>query len=160
MDNREILAKLLPVLGVSAIEALEAAGHAQAAWLLNELRRNTVTATPDIPAISSLWRHKKGDVYMVYDVTNEGTDKPDEFPVTISYRNIDTGRKFSRALWRWHGSFTPLSPDEVIRTAGPGTNSGHGHVWPRPDGTRMRCGGPGLCQKCTDDQIRWGLIAS
>lgn len=34
----------------------------------------------------------------------------------------------------------------------PGTNSGHGHVWKRPDGVRMRCGGPGLCAECARDQ--------
>uniref|UniRef100_A0AAU8L051 Uncharacterized protein n=1 Tax=Pseudomonas phage PA_L9 TaxID=3232177 RepID=A0AAU8L051_9CAUD len=28
---------------------------------------------------------------------------------------------------------------------------GHGHVFPRADGVKMRCGGPGLCSKCTAD---------
>ncbi|HCF3316814.1 TPA: hypothetical protein NIC04_001298 [Pseudomonas aeruginosa] len=28
---------------------------------------------------------------------------------------------------------------------------GHGHVFPRADGVKMRCGGPGLCPKCTAD---------
>lgn len=32
------------------------------------------------------------------------------------------------------------------------TNSGHGHVWRRPDGQRIRCGGPVLCHKCREDQ--------
>jgi hypothetical protein len=26
---------------------------------------------------------------------------------------------------------------------------GHGHVTPRPDGTRARCGGPGICAECS-----------
>lgn len=30
-------------------------------------------------------------------------------------------------------------------------NSGHGHVFPRPDGIRMRCGGPSLCMSCRRD---------
>jgi len=30
-------------------------------------------------------------------------------------------------------------------------NSGHGHVYPRPDGVRMRCGGPALCPDCARD---------
>lgn len=30
-------------------------------------------------------------------------------------------------------------------------NFGHGHVYPRPDGVKMRCGGPGLCPRCSDD---------
>jgi len=28
-------------------------------------------------------------------------------------------------------------------------NSGHGHVNPRPDGIKARCGGPGLCMECS-----------
>ena len=32
-----------------------------------------------------------------------------------------------------------------------GTNSGHGHVWPRPDGSRARCGGPRMCRVCAYD---------
>jgi hypothetical protein len=35
--------------------------------------------------------------------------------------------------------------------SGPGTNTGHGHVWPRPDGVRARCGGPAMCQRCAID---------
>jgi hypothetical protein len=33
-----------------------------------------------------------------------------------------------------------------------GTNSGHGHVWDRPDGMVTKCGGPGICIMCTDDK--------
>jgi hypothetical protein len=33
----------------------------------------------------------------------------------------------------------------------PHTNTGHGHVWKRPDGVRMRCGGPGMCSACSKD---------
>ena len=33
----------------------------------------------------------------------------------------------------------------------PRTNSGHGHVWTRPDGIRARCGGPRLCKECARD---------
>lgn len=35
-----------------------------------------------------------------------------------------------------------------------GTNTGHGHVWERPDGVRMRCGGPGMCAVCSADLAR------
>lgn len=27
--------------------------------------------------------------------------------------------------------------------------SGHGHVFPNPDGSRARCGGPGICMECS-----------
>lgn len=30
-------------------------------------------------------------------------------------------------------------------------NTGHGHVYPRPDGMKARCGGPGLCCVCRQD---------
>lgn len=33
-------------------------------------------------------------------------------------------------------------------------NTGHGHVFPRPDGVRARCGGPGLCSECARDLAR------
>lgn len=29
------------------------------------------------------------------------------------------------------------------------SNTGHGHVTPRPDGVKARCGGPGLCNQCS-----------
>lgn len=38
---------------------------------------------------------------------------------------------------------------------GPGTNTGHGHVWERPDGMKARCGGPGVCAKCSLDAGRF-----
>jgi hypothetical protein len=37
---------------------------------------------------------------------------------------------------------------------GPGTNTGHGHIWARPDGMKARCGGPGLCARCSRDQAQ------
>lgn len=33
---------------------------------------------------------------------------------------------------------------------GPGTNSGHGLLWPRPDGMVFYCGGVDQCQECRD----------
>lgn len=35
-----------------------------------------------------------------------------------------------------------------------GANVGNGHVFPRADGVKMRCGGPGLCSECTADASR------
>ncbi len=31
---------------------------------------------------------------------------------------------------------------------------GHGHVFPRPDGAKARCGGPALCADCRSDQAK------
>jgi hypothetical protein len=33
----------------------------------------------------------------------------------------------------------------------PGTNTGHGHVWRRPDGMVARCGGQRMCRQCRED---------
>lgn len=33
-------------------------------------------------------------------------------------------------------------------------NTGHGHVFPRLDGVRARCGGPGFCAECSHDLAR------
>ncbi len=33
-------------------------------------------------------------------------------------------------------------------------NVGHGHVYPRPDGVKARCGGPALCSECARDAAR------
>ncbi len=41
---------------------------------------------------------------------------------------------------------------------GPGTNTGHGHVWPRPDGVKARCGGPALCSLCIIDKMKFGEV--
>ena len=39
-------------------------------------------------------------------------------------------------------------------TAIPGTNSGHGHVYLRPDGVKVRCGGPTICPECAKDFVQ------
>ena len=44
---------------------------------------------------------------------------------------------------------TPAQSWEVERI---NTDSGHGHVWERPDGMKARCGGPALCSICERDQ--------
>lgn len=36
----------------------------------------------------------------------------------------------------------------VVNEPAPNLNTGHGYVRPRPDGVRMRCGGPSICQVC------------
>lgn len=40
------------------------------------------------------------------------------------------------------------SVGEPIELDEPFTNAGHGHVWPRPDGGKLNCGGPGFCPRC------------
>lgn len=33
-------------------------------------------------------------------------------------------------------------------------NTGHGHVFPRPDGVKARCGGPGICTRCSLEKLK------
>lgn len=40
-----------------------------------------------------------------------------------------------------------LSPSIKVESAG--ANKGHGHIVPRADGVKARCGGPGICTACT-----------
>jgi hypothetical protein len=40
--------------------------------------------------------------------------------------------------------------DEIART-------GHGHVVPTSTGILARCGGPGMCDRCSDDKARLDL---
>ncbi|MGU5243995.1 hypothetical protein [Pseudomonas aeruginosa] len=48
---------------------------------------------------------------------------------------------------------TPLrDPPAPVEQAG--ANVGHGHVFPRADGVKMRCGGPALCSECAADAYR------
>ncbi len=38
-------------------------------------------------------------------------------------------------------------------------NTGHGHVFPRDDGVKARCGGPEVCDECATDFVAKGLLA-
>lgn len=49
-----------------------------------------------------------------------------------------------------NGSPVTETGDALFRV--PGTNTGHGHVWSRPDGVKARCGGPAMCKQCALDQ--------
>lgn len=57
-------------------------------------------------------------------------------------------------------SDTPDRLDALIQKQMPEylTNSGHGHVWRRPDGMRARCGGPAAhCMICALDNAQLQL---
>lgn len=56
--------------------------------------------------IGQVWQHKNGNLYEIYDFTNLEAGRQEEYPTTVSYRNIHTGLPYSRALVRWAGSFT------------------------------------------------------
>ncbi len=52
------------------------------------------------------------------------------------------------------GAFDDLVDAAMTKGVAPSDNTGHGHVHPRADGVRMRCGGPGICAECSQDAAR------
>lgn len=96
--------------GPKANELLDAVKRAfvgQPYWTWEQRTSSVTVELLQLPVIGSRWQHKNGNLYEVYDVTNEFTERHDEYPVTISYRG-ENGRKWSRAFWRWHSSMTEL----------------------------------------------------
>lgn len=56
----------------------------------------------NIPNIGSLWIHKEKDsIYRVLLITNEKTERPEEFPVTVCYQDVNTKAIWSRPLEQW-----------------------------------------------------------
>lgn len=64
--------------------------------------------TPPLPG--TLWRHKRGDIYIVRFCTNNGGEKKpvDVVYYTQGYEN-DPTKQWSRRLTDWHRSFTPIA---------------------------------------------------
>lgn len=65
----------------------------------------------DKPQIGSTWRHYNGNLYTVEGFTNENTERPEKYPVTILYRG-ENGHVWSRPLSRWIDSmsFVKVNP--------------------------------------------------
>lgn len=87
----------------------------------------------------------------------------------LHLQQIRTGQGYDGERFKfcpWCGSellFVPLEVADVLFKPSaletgealfrvPGTNTGHGYVWPRPDGMKHRCGGPALCEQCALDR--------
>jgi hypothetical protein len=50
----------------------------------------------------------------------------------------------------------PTTRTPTVPASGPGSNTGHGHVWERPDGTKAPCGGIVGCSFCQRDLGMYG----
>lgn len=63
---------------------------------------------------------------------------------------------------RWRAKNALAHDDSAPNISAPGpnnsyqqlTNTGHGHVRPRADGVRARCGGPGICSECALEKAK------
>ncbi len=65
----------------------------------------------EIPEIGSQWRHRNGNVYTVESITNESTERPGQYPVTVVYRG-ENEKLWSRPARDWHRSMTFESAPE------------------------------------------------
>lgn len=50
-----------------------------------------------------------------------------------------------------HDAKGVLHIEDIVESAPDSLNSGHGHVRPRPDGVKARCGGPMMCRICAKE---------
>lgn len=70
------------------------------------------------PKVGSAWEHRNGNIYRVVMYTNRATDRQDEYPTTIVYRNVNNNENYSRRLVDWERSMTWLS-DVVLPELSP-----------------------------------------
>ena len=60
------------------------------------------------PGMGTVWTHRNGNRYRVTMFTNVETDRQEEYPTTIVYRNTKNHRLYSRRLVDWDRSMTPV----------------------------------------------------
>ena len=70
-------------------------------------KANPAGARPVTPKVNSKWRHHSGRVYRVMMIANIETQRPEQYPVTVVYVNVQTGSVWSRPANQWKRSFTP-----------------------------------------------------
>lgn len=56
-----------------------------------------MTTSIKLPEHQTIWQHHNGNYYRVYDTTNEHTERPDEYPPTVSYIG-ENGKRWSKPL--------------------------------------------------------------
>lgn len=59
-----------------------------------------------LPEHQTIWQHHNGNYYRVYDTTNEHTERPEEYPPTVSYRG-ENGKRWSKPLPNFLEKMTP-----------------------------------------------------
>lgn len=65
-------------------------------------------------------------------------------------------KEFHSKVTTLQSHYPPATTDNPMFPYDGWENTGHGHVWPRPDGVKARCGGPGMCSACNNDE-KWYL---
>lgn len=59
------------------------------------------------PKEGSEWTHKNGNTYQVTGLSNLEHGRQEEYPTTVSYRNVQNNKPYSRKLVDWYRSMTP-----------------------------------------------------
>jgi hypothetical protein len=107
-------------------------------------------AAPAAPAISEsdvlVEQVTKDDWRAAFNERHEFDIYPDDFMTGL--RN-----EFAAG---WYAALKTAAQCQSKTSGEVGTNTGHGHVWDRPDGVRARCGGPMTCKQCAIDAARKG----
>lgn len=60
------------------------------------------------PPVGATCEHHSGRLYRVEGYTNENTTRPEQYPITIIYQNVDNGALWSRPAAEWFRSFRPI----------------------------------------------------
>ena len=60
--------------------------------------------------------------------------------------------KFGFTMVVYEGAASGAEAARPQMQAKPRGNVGHGHVFPRPDGGKAKCGGPSICSECARDE--------
>lgn len=58
-----------------------------------------------LPEVGSKWQHRNGNRYEVVMLTNTESSRA-AYPVTVVYKNRDTGSLWSRPAYDWHRSMS------------------------------------------------------
>lgn len=67
----------------------------------------------NIPKPHSLWRHHKGDTYVVIEIANTASNDINKFPLMVIYRKAGHGDLWARPLTEWNAKFTLMDkPDK------------------------------------------------
>lgn len=60
------------------------------------------------PLRGSSWRHHSGETYVVLMMTNVEPGRQEDFPTTVVYQNLRSGKRYSRPLRDWLPKMTPI----------------------------------------------------
>ena len=81
------------------------------------------TPEPELPELGTEWVHHSGRIYRVTRIANQNTQRPEQYPVTIVYENVENGTVWSRPASDWTRSFKPRKRTVTI----------NGHEVPAPE---------------------------